>query len=200
MTNKSWLLVGVLFWQIGLVHASVPTNSKWLVNLDQGNGTVEFNAVGRPSALKIRGKGAAPKGTLTVEGTALSGAATFSLDSLDTGIKLRNEHMKKKYLETEKYPEAKVTFAKLSLPDSLKADGAVAEKVPFQGTLSLHGVEKPISGTAKIERKGGQVQLAADFGLKISDFGIATPGFAGITMAEDVQVLVQLAAPVTTQQ
>lgn len=181
--------------------APAPTAQKWLVDLEKAtSGAVEFNAIGRPSMLKIRGKGGAPKGSLAIEGTAATGALTFDLESLDTGLKLRNEHMKQKYLETSKYGKATLTLTKLSLPENFRAGNTKLEKLPFEGKLSLHGVEKPVSGLATVERNGEQVAVNADFGLKISDYGIATPGYAGITVAEDVNVLVQFAAPLISKQ
>lgn len=179
--------------------ASTPSTKKWLLNVDQGSGTVEFNAIGRPSALKIHGKGTAPKGQLTLEGELASGSLIFDLESLDTGIKLRNEHMKQKYLEVGKYGQATLTFTKFSIPEALRTESGKVEKLPFQGTLSLHGVQKPVSGLASIQRAGNQMTIAADFGVKTVDYGISTPSFAGITMAEDVQIAVQLVAPFVSQ-
>jgi polyisoprenoid-binding protein YceI len=188
----------LVFAQSAWVQASTPSTQKWLVNLDQGSGAVEFDATGRPSALKIRGKGAAPRGSLTLESNMASGSLSFELDTLDTGIKLRNQHMKEKYLETAKYSKATLTITKLSIPDAIKGETAKFDKLPFEGTLSLHGVEKPITGNAKVERNGKLLNVDADLALKISDYGIATPGFAGITMAEDVKILVRFSAPVVT--
>lgn len=192
--------IGLLsLWGISVVAATPPI-PQWSVVLDQGNGSVEFNAVGRPSAIKIKGKGTNAKGTLTLEGNRVSGIAIFALDSLDTGIKLRNEHMKTKYLETEKFPEARLTLSQITLPESFKGDVAMAENVPFEGKLLLHGVEKLVKGNASVERKGAEVTLDAVFDLKISDFAIATPGFAGITMAEDVKVIVRTTAPISVSK
>ncbi len=176
--------------------SAVTPSEKWTVALEQSIGSVEFRAIGWPSALKIHGVGIAPKGLLTVLDLKLTGTASFTLDSLDTGIKMRNEHMKKKYLETEKYPQAQFTFTKMILPDTLKQENINIEKLPFEGTLSLHGVDKIISGLANIERKINQVQVTASFGFKISDFSIPKPGFAGITMADDVTVQVEFKGPI----
>ena len=60
--------------------------------------------------------------------------------------------------------------------------------VPFAWHLSLHGVEKPITGEAKITRAGSSLTTTAVFGINIKDFGIAVPSYMGITVAEKVQV------------
>jgi polyisoprenoid-binding protein YceI len=166
----------------------------WNVDLSEGKGGVTFNALGRPSALKIVGKGAAPKGSFSVKGTKVTGDAAFDLSTLDTGIKMRNEHMKKKYLEIEKFPTAKLTVQELTLTTPIDASTA-AQKVPFKGTINIHGVDKPVAGTSQIEKKGADVSVTSDFELKTSDFAISTPSFAGITMAESVTVNVQFTAP-----
>ena len=164
------------------------------------SGSVEFNATGRPSALKIKGVGTSPKGTLLTEGDFVSGNISFDLDSLETGIKLRDEHMKTKYLETGKYREAVFTITKLPVPQGLRNSSTTIDAIPFQGVLSLHGTQRPVSGKARVEREGDKLKIAADFGIKVSDFNIPTPGFAGITMAEDVQVLVRFTAPVSQKE
>jgi polyisoprenoid-binding protein YceI len=167
----------------------------WLLDLDQGSGAVTFDAIGKPSALKIHAKGNAPKGQLKVKDGKVSGVATLKLDSLDTGIKMRNEHMKKRYLETDKHPEAKLTLTELPIPAGYAAPDFSASDVPFKGTLSLHGVEKPIEGKAKLSRSGGDLSIDARFSLKIDDFAIKSPSFAGITMASDVNCAVEAKAP-----
>ncbi len=182
----------------GKLFAAAPVNQQWIINVDQGSGTVEFKAIGRPSMLKINGKGSSPRGSITVDGDKASGMLSFDLDSLDTGIKLRNQHMKEKYLETSKFAKATYTIKNFIVSGVLKSENARLEKVPFEGTLSLHNVEKNISGLAQIERNGNEVSVNAEFGIKISDFAIPTPGYAGITMAEDVNIFVQFKAPTKT--
>ena len=177
-----------------LIYSSLSFASS-SIHLDQGN--IEFIAIGKPTALKIHGKGEAAKGTLKLEGNALSGKLDFDLDSLDTGLKLRNEHMKKKYLETDKFKQASLTLYPLKLPDSFKVSDAKQENIPFQGTLLLHGVLKTMNGLALIEKSSGKLSIRSTFGLKLTDYSIAIPSFAGVTVAEDVDVLVQLAGTIT---
>ena len=62
--------------------------------------------------------------------------------------------------------------------------------------MSLHGVEKPITGEAKITRAGSSLTTTAVFGINIKDFGIAVPSYMGITVAEKVHVRVTFPAQV----
>lgn len=178
----------------GSVRAAGSEN--WIANLDKGEGSVEFVAVGKPKAIKILGKGDQAKGQLTWEKGKGAGKVTFALASLETGINLRNEHMKKKYLETEKYPDATLVITSIALP-SAKAQGDFSvENAPFAGNLSLHGVTKPIQGTATVKRDGNQLQIESGFVIKITDFKIEVPSYMGITVADEVQVQVHSKSPI----
>lgn len=180
----------------GQAWSSTPSDGKWIADLDHGTGNVEFRAIGRPSAIKIVGKGTAPHGTATVSGKEVKGDFTFDLSSLDTGIGLRNHHMKEKYLQTDKYPEAKLSITKMTLPQEISSASFTDQSIPFSGALQLHGQTKPISGTASVAKNGSTVQLTANFPLKLQEWGIDVPKYMGITVAEDVQVAVNDSAPI----
>jgi polyisoprenoid-binding protein YceI len=165
-------------------------------DFDHATGETDFHAIGRPSALKINGKGTPPKGSLTWTGQKVEGTLIQDMDSLDSGISMRTHHMKEKYLETGKYPQAKLTIVSVMLPkENTPEKDFVVEQVPFEGKLLLHGVEKPIKGVARLEKKGQNLKVAADFPVKISDYGIAVPSFAGITVADEVTLNILADAP-----
>jgi polyisoprenoid-binding protein YceI len=185
-----------------LFAASTPASAAakgWILDLDKGSGVVLMDAVGKPSMLRIHGKGDAPKGQLKLEDKKLNGAATFKIDSMDTGIGMRNKHMKEKYLEIGKYPDAKLTFKDMALPANSASENFSADSLPFKGLLSLHGVENPVEGTAKVDRKSDQTTIDARFSFKPSAYKVASPSFAGVTMADDVNVTVQIAAPMRAE-
>ncbi|MCM2277909.1 MAG: YceI family protein [Oligoflexia bacterium] len=169
----------------------------WTVSLDQGESSIEFVAVGKPKAIKILGKGSAAKGQLHWDQGKGSGKISFALDSLDTGIRLRDEHMKKRYLETARYPEALLQIASVGIPPA-RANGSFSvEKVPFTGQLTLHGVTRPVQGRASLVRDGNDLQIDSEFEIKITDFRIEVPSYMGITVANEVQVQVRSKAPIT---
>ncbi|MSP19180.1 MAG: YceI family protein [Bdellovibrionales bacterium] len=149
-----------------------------------------FTALATPGALKILGKQSDPKAIKTkiiIHGQQMSGTASLQLVSLSTGIDLRDKHMKEKYLETDKFPQAIFTFKKLTLPNEL-----TGEKIPFDGTMNLHGVEKPISGYIRLEKKESALTITHEFKIKTGDFGITTPHFMSVTMGQEVVVKVIL--------
>lgn len=183
------------------VYASTAPLAKEGLDLQKANQSVEFFAVGRPSAIKIHGtaketNGEKPvRGTLKLDSLSVSGTAKIKLDAFDTGMDMRNRHMKEKYLQTQKYPEAEISIAKLSLPEGFRSPKASAEELPFEGTLTLHGTKRPISGTAKVKKEGTALTLDFSFKVPMTDYGIEPPSFMGITVKDDVAVTVHVEGP-----
>lgn len=146
-------------------------------------GKLEFHAVGRPSMIKINGEGPGPAGTLTVKENKVTGDLTFDMTKISSGISMRDEHMKEKYLEVQKYPDSKLHVSELVLPGDFAAKGA--KQVPFKGDLTLHGVTKPMEG--KLDLSPG-VDAVATFTVHMPDFNITIPTYLGITVKDDVPV------------
>jgi polyisoprenoid-binding protein YceI len=172
-----------------------PDESKAVnVSLQPSAGSVEFLATGRPSMLKIHGKGPGPTGHLSVNGRDLSGKIEFELKELNTGIETRDKHMKEKYLEVEKYPVTTLDIQSMKLPITMSELATAAPstfEIPFTGELELHGAKHPVSGKIKLEnQKGKPLQVEASFPIKITDYKIEIPSYAGIKIAEDVVVTV----------
>lgn len=119
------------------------------------------------------------EGKLVEGGGHISGTFSVDLAKLDTGLDLRNEHMHKKYLETEKNP---IAVMKLE-PVKTGIDKT------FKGHLSLHGVTKEVTGEV-IESTA--TSLKAKFVVNITDFGIEKPGYKGITVGEKLNIFVSI--------
>ena len=173
-----------------------PKSSAVRVEMKTDAGSVEFVATGWPSALKIHGKGTGPGGTLTVTDHSVSGSLAVDLASLETGISLRDRHLKEEYLQVERYPQARLTLSHLDV--SVVPEGATFEAVavPFEGRLLLHGVEKPVSGQAKVSRHDSHLTVSAQFSINLGDFGVGVPKYMGITVAEKVDVKAAFSAAV----
>jgi polyisoprenoid-binding protein YceI len=165
---------------------------QWVLNLSGGK--VDFHAIGKPKMLKIHGKGGSPKGAFAVNDGKVTGKAVFDLNSLDTGIDMRNSHMKEKYLETNKHPNATFEITEIKLPNPMPA-GDFEKDVPFKGKLTVKGVPQVISGTAKLSKAGGTMKGQVEFSTTVKGFQIDIPSFAGITMADEVQVQVEFEGP-----
>jgi polyisoprenoid-binding protein YceI len=135
-------------------------------------------------------------GTLTLAApkpAQLTGELVVDLTTIDTGIDLRNRHLREKYLEVAKgtgYDKA--VLSEIRLAD---ADGEAFEgKSPFTGMLRLHNVARPLSGTAEIRRAQSGAQIVASFALQLTDFGIEPPQYMGVGVANRLGVKVSFTA------
>jgi polyisoprenoid-binding protein YceI len=148
-------------------------------------GQVVFEATGKPSFLKIKGEGEGPEGEVQMDKT-IKGSFKFKMNSLKTGIGLRDTHMKEKYLQVEKHP-----MAELKLEEVAKFDPAAENQTsPFKGQITIHGVEKPVAGNVEIKKLATGYKIKATFETKITDFGIDVPSYSGITVTDVVKVSV----------
>lgn len=107
----------------------------------------------------------------------------LKLDTLQTGISLRDTHMRTKYFETDKHPKAVLK----------KASGQDGK---FSGELVIRGVPKEISGTYQIV---GQ-EFTAKFKTHLSDFDIAKANYMGVGVADEVEVEAILPVPPETKE
>jgi polyisoprenoid-binding protein YceI len=148
-------------------------------------GTLNFEAIGKPAMIKIKGESDAPKTKVTFEVDKVSLESILQLDNLKTGIELRDEHMKEKYLEVVKFPQAKLFIKTLPIPLNWRLKPESISEKPFEGLLTLHGIEKAISGTFTLEKEGDS---EAKFKIKLSDFGIEIPEYLGVKVADFVDI------------
>jgi len=120
---------------------------------------------------------------------------TMDLASLDTGMGLRNRHMRENHLETSIYPTA--TFRADTV---LAAQPAVLitnsrARITLSGELDLHGVAKPLVCDVDLELTGnGALHIRAIFPVSLADHEIKRPKFLLLKLADTQQVEIDLTA------
>lgn len=146
-------------------------------------GSVEFVALG-PAGLRITGKG----GGVSANEEGANVIVTVPLGSLTTGIGLRDSHMRDRYLETSKYPNAvlNVPRSALALPAGGSGD--------TNGTMTLHGKQRPVKIHYDARKQGDTYAVTGTTRINMTDFGIERPSFAGTTVKPDVDVTVSFTA------
>lgn len=119
---------------------------------------------------------------------AVRGAVRVELQTLETGIGIRDRHMKNNYLEVEKGP----AFATAVIEDIRveKLEG----KTVFTAMLSLHGQKKKVTGAAELQQKDGKIRVQAQFPVKVSEFEIPAPTYLGVGVKDEIQIKVSLMA------
>jgi len=146
----------------------------------------------------FQGKTDQMAGTLTLDPGAVGDSITVHLEvdlaSLDTGKKMRNEHMRENHLETSKYPKAIFDGAAVLSPAGAKLEAGKAVAFQIEGTFALHGVSRrlrcPAEATFTPAGKGGKIAFHAEFPVSLPDYNIVRPEFLFLKLAEVQQVSV----------
>jgi len=134
-------------------------------------------------------KTTAMSGSVTPDaGGAVKGTFAVELMKLETGISLRDRHLRNNYLEVQK--GADFAVAKFENIKIQKLSG----KTTFSGTMTLHGQQRDISGTADLQQDGKGYKVDATFPLKISAFQIPEPTYLGVGVSDEITIHVVLTA------
>ncbi|MES3038384.1 MAG: YceI family protein [Bdellovibrionota bacterium] len=158
------------------------------IDLSKEETSVRFLALVKPGSLRINGTGAKLSGTITLNGTQLAAEITVSLKDLETGISLRDQHMKEKYLEVEKYPTATLRITDMALPQSPLSSHINTKGVEFKGILNVHGVDSAVTGTADIDSTGSMIVAEVKTRTTISAHNIEKPGYLGVKVADEIEI------------
>lgn len=155
-----------------------------------------FATLSKPSAVGVKFIAAGPAGVSIVgetenliiadDGKVVS--VSCPLDTLHTGIGLRDRHMKEKYLEVEKFPRAELHVDRSTL--AFPATGNKSDR-DAAGQLTLHGKTKVVRFHYTAQREGEGFTVSAKFRVNMKDYGIEVPSYLGVTVKPDVDVSVQ---------
>jgi polyisoprenoid-binding protein YceI len=141
------------------------------------------------------GKTNAVTGSISFDWSTKVGKGKIVVDpsAIDTGIPLRNEHMKGKgWLEVDKYPE--IVF------EALKVQGGRKDEYKVTGKFTLHGVTKKITvpvtvrysaageATKAAGFNGDVIRLTTKFNITLADYGIIVPAQVSGKIAKEVTI------------
>lgn len=127
-------------------------------------------------------------------GHGAKGEVRVDLNSLDTGIALRDDHLKAT-IEAGKYPEAVFTLKSLTAP-KLEANKPVQGTVT--GEFTFHGVTRTVTAPLSLTylpeedknyRPGDWVSVSTEFKIKLSDYAIHLPKpVLGVKVADELSI------------
>jgi len=182
---------------------SLARAEKFLVHAGKEN---KVTFISKASMESFEGKTNKLEGTIDVNPANLgdSIAVHFEVDlaSLDTGLPMRNKHMRENHLETAKYPKAIFEGAAVRGPEAAALEPAKPKMFDVEGTFTLHGVSRRlrinISATYTPQQKGDRISFQTTFPVLLADYQISRPQFLFLKLAESQEVRVSgvaVAAP-----
>jgi len=122
----------------------------------------------------------------------LNATITADLRELDTGIGLRNRHMRDNVLHTDEYPMAVFT---VETCDVATWDPATPLEARVTGAMTVHGVEQRLEADLTVVRDAdGRLEVTATFPIRLTDFGMKRPKMLMMKVADVVDVEVRLVA------
>jgi polyisoprenoid-binding protein YceI len=160
-------------------------------------GTAAFDVGTNISAISVHGKSNAVTARLRIrqapDGPVLEGIeAALPVKSLNTGMGMRDEHMRKHIFMTDDGQLPDVRFT---------ADKAVCSRVTprqssceLSGNLAIRGTTRPFTAVMKINEEGGTLRAVGDGSVMLSAYGIERPSQLGVKTADDVKLRFDLTA------
>lgn len=119
--------------------------------------------------------------------SAASVQVNINVDSLDTGVGMRNSEMRGRYLETKKFGTA--TFKSVSVAGPASIAPNQPTDINVTGDLTLHGVSKRMTIPVRVVLiPDGRIHATTNFKIHMPDFGISVPHNILVTVNDEVPV------------
>jgi polyisoprenoid-binding protein YceI len=138
-------------------------------------------------------------GTITFDPDVLedSLAAVLEVDlaSLDTGISLRNKHMRENHLETATYPKAVFRSSRILRTSARALSAGQSIQLRVAGLFELHGVSRAIEVPVEAQYlNDGTLHVATHFDVTLADYKIPRPSFLMLKLEDTQHVTVRFVA------
>lgn len=115
--------------------------------------------------------------------STLKGSIEISMSDLYSDNKKRDEHMHET-VESSLFPKAV-----FEVKEVVAKSG---DNYTLKGTMSLHGMSKPMSFEGSIVEEGNKVRIKATGGMKMSDFGIIPPSMMFMKVRDQIDLNVDV--------
>lgn len=165
------------------VVLSLPLSDSYAQQFKTETGKIEF--VSRASIETFSGTSNTLTGLIDIG----NGAVDFYIDlnTITTGIKLRDEHMRETYLETEKYPFAEFT----GTMNGFNIAVTDTQNVIVTGNFTIHGISKPRTIRGRVHYSPESLYIDAAWDVLLSDHAIDIPKVLFLKLADNQQVTIQ---------
>jgi polyisoprenoid-binding protein YceI len=164
-------------------------------------GTAAFDVGTNIPAISIHGKSTSLAGRAriqqTTDGLVIEDLqAVVPVRTLNTGLDLRDEHMRKYVFTTADGGLPDLRFS----AERAVCAGTSARTCQLSGTLVIRDMSRPFTITLKVDDKGGEFRAAGDGVVKLSAYGIPVPSQLGVSTMDDVKLHVDFVVRRVDQQ
>jgi polyisoprenoid-binding protein YceI len=122
-------------------------------------------------------------GSMTVSGdssgyqaTAISLTADLtnlhSIDSVAGRDVTQRDGIVSRQLDVQQFPDAKFIATSASVPGTVTSTQV---DVMVTGSLTIHGVTRPVTAAAKAQVAGGKIEIAGSVSIDMTDYGVSAP-------------------------
>lgn len=181
--------------QASAAAQATPAGGATIVEVNEG--TVTFKVDTNVPAINVHGKSKALAGKAYVRASS-SGAsveklvASVPVESLGTGLGLRDAHMRKHVFTTADGRQPELRFES----ESARCSAANGHESTCQlaGMLSVRDVARPFAISLNVSEEGDKLRAKGDGQLKLSSFGIERPSNLGVQTADEVTLHLEFTA------
>ncbi|MBL7782542.1 MAG: YceI family protein [Saprospiraceae bacterium] len=185
MSNKFFLVIAISLISGMLVPAQA---QKWFTR----DGLVSFDATAANSPEEIKAVNKSGTCVLDKSSGALEMAVLIKGFLFERA--LMQEHFNENYLESSTYPKA--TFkGKIDNPGALNFDKDGTYSANVSGTMTMHGVSKPLTAPVTFSVKSGKVNATAKITLALADYKVDVPSLVADKVSKTATI--QVAAPLS---
>jgi len=175
-------------------HAGTATGADYGLDMSQQTDTVYFQSSAKLEF--IEGSTQHIEGGFNFDpanpGFGNKGVLRVDLRQLQTGIEKRDEHMRNRQLQTDKFPYAFFEFKQIiTMPGPLRAGNTYSGKV--SGFFYIHGVKRELTADLEfsiLEDSSGAQSISArvKFSLLLDDYRIKRPKALFLKLAREIEV------------
>jgi polyisoprenoid-binding protein YceI len=166
--------------------------------MDVNRGTVSFDVDTNIPAVRVHGKSE----SVTARAQLISGpeglvlaqmTASVPVQSLKTGIALRDEHMRKYVFTTHDGQTPDVRFSG-ERAECLKTGSERRSTCTVIGTLVIRDIARPFTMVLSVNEEHGNLRASGDGIVKLSAYGIDQPSQLGVRTTDEVKLKLELSA------
>jgi polyisoprenoid-binding protein YceI len=133
---------------------------------------------GDPSAYQVTGI------TFTAALTGL-----HSVDSVAGRNVVQRDSYVSRQMNLQQFPNATFTASAGSVPAT---DGSGPVDVSTSGKLTIHGVTRDVTATARAQLNGGKIEIVGSMSIDMTDYGVSPPSVPFTTVDSQVTIEFQL--------